>query len=70
MRLARLGFFFALVLYSFGQVVQASSIDELKQLSLEEFAELDVVVTSLSRKPQKLMDSAAAIHVIFEKSCC
>lgn len=63
-RWTRFSLIITAALYSFGQQVQASSIDQLKELSLEEFAELDVVVTSLSRKPQKLMDSAAAIHVI------
>lgn len=43
---------------------QTGSLDDLKNLSLEEFSNLDVMVTSLSRKPQKLTDSAAAVYVI------
>ena len=43
---------------------QAQSLDDLKNLSLEDFSNLDVVVTSLSRKLQKLIDAAAAVYVI------
>lgn len=43
---------------------RAESIKELSQLSLEQFTELDVVVTSVSKKQQKLSDTAAAVFVI------
>lgn len=46
---------------------QTGSLDELKSLSLEEFSNLDVTVTSLSRKPQKLTDAAAAVYVISQQ---
>lgn len=51
-----------LLIYSLSS--QAQSLDDLKNLSLEDFSNLDVVVTSLSRKPQKLIDAAAAVYVI------
>jgi iron complex outermembrane receptor protein len=40
----------------------AATILELKQLSLEEL--LDVEVTSVSRKEEKLFEAAAAVYVI------
>jgi iron complex outermembrane recepter protein len=46
------------------QVVHAASVKELSKLSLEQFSELDLVVTSVSRKPQKLSETAAAVFVI------
>ncbi len=52
----------SLCIYSLSS--QAGSLDNLKNLSLEDFSNLDVVVTSLSRRPQKLTDSAAAVYVI------
>jgi iron complex outermembrane receptor protein len=54
--------FVSLFIYSLSS--QAGSLDNLKNLSLEDFSNLDVVVTSLSRRPQKLTDSAAAVYVI------
>ncbi|MBT3505882.1 MAG: TonB-dependent receptor plug domain-containing protein [Piscirickettsiaceae bacterium] len=54
--------FVSLLIYSLGS--QAGSLESLKNLSLEEFSNLDIVVTSLSRKPQKLTESAAAVYVI------
>jgi iron complex outermembrane receptor protein len=54
--------FVSLFIYSLSS--QAGSLDNLKSLSLEDFSNLDVVVTSLSRRPQKLTDSAAAVYVI------
>jgi len=55
----------ALIMYSVSG--QTGSLDELKNLSLEEFSDLDIMVTSLSRKPQKLTDSAAAVYVISQQ---
>lgn len=60
----RFNFLFVLCLVVASQGGQAASIKELTQLSLEQFSELDVVVTSVSRKPQKLSDTAAAVFVI------
>lgn len=46
---------------------QTGSLDDLKKLSLEEFSDLDVMVTSLSRKLQKLTEAAAAVYVISQQ---
>jgi iron complex outermembrane receptor protein len=62
MRKFRTCSFVPLLIYSLSS--QAQGLDDLKNLSLEDFSNLDVVVTSLSRKPQKLMDAAAAVYVI------
>ncbi len=59
-----LNFLFVLSLVVASQGGYAASVKELSQLSLEQFSELDVVVTSVSRKPQKLSDTAAAVFVI------
>jgi iron complex outermembrane receptor protein len=45
--------------------LQAQTVDELEQLSIEQLMEMEV--TSVSKKPQKLSDSAAAIHVITQE---
>ncbi len=60
----RINFIFVLCLVVSSQGGHADSLKELSQLSLEQFSELDVVVTSVSRKPQKLLDTAAAVFVI------
>ncbi len=39
-------------------------MDELRKLSLEELMRIDVVVTSVGKKPQKLFETAAAVFVI------
>ena len=57
-------FLFVLSLVVTSQGGYAASVKELSQLSLEQFSELDVVVTSVSRKPQKLQETAAAVFVI------
>ncbi|MEX0828455.1 MAG: TonB-dependent receptor plug domain-containing protein, partial [Haliea sp.] len=44
------------------QPVVADAVDDLTAMSLESL--MDVEVTSVARKPQRLADSAAAIHVI------
>ena len=54
--------FVSLFIYSLSG--QAGSLDNLKNLSLEDFSNLDVVVTSLFRRPQKITESAAAVFVI------
>ena len=61
MRKFRTCSFVPLLVYSLSS--QAQSLEYLKNLSLEDFSNLEVVVTSLSRKPQKLID-AAAVYVI------
>jgi iron complex outermembrane receptor protein len=58
------GFLVPILLANVSLSAHAASLKELSTLSLEEFSNLDVVVTSLSRKPQKLTKSPAAIYVI------
>lgn len=41
-----------------------SDVQELAEMSLEDFSELDVIVTSVSRKAQKISDTSAAVFVI------
>ena len=54
------------ITYSFADT--SSEDDELLDLSLEELISLDVPdVTSVSRKKQRLMDSAAAVYVITDE---
>jgi iron complex outermembrane receptor protein len=48
-----------------GAVEPPSSIPSLKQLSLEQLADLEV--TSVARKEQKIADTAAAIYVITQE---
>jgi len=60
----KFNFLFVLCLVVVSQEGHTASVKELSQLSLEQFSELDVVVTSVSRKPQKLSDTAAAVFVI------
>ncbi len=67
-RFVSLSWFLVALLYSTWVCAQtqdtASSPRALKKLSLEELLALDVTVTSVSRRPEKLSETASAIQVI------
>lgn len=73
---SRLTIFHQLVLLNFliiNLFIHAASADShpktlaLKHLSLEEFADLDLIVTSATKKPEKISKSSTAIFVITQE---
>lgn len=55
-------FWIALMVLSFTHTLHAQTVDELKNLSLEEL--MNIEVTSVSKRPEKLLTTPSAIQVV------